>query len=99
MGMGYKEMECMTYYDLGLKIKGFRQQMAIQENWMRNIAYSAYSPHLGKKAKTLTVEKFWPVPEIDEKRRKEKKLTPERQKRVAGNIGDIMKKMAGNGKT
>lgn len=97
MGMGYREMECMTYYDVCLKVKGFQQQLAVQENWARNIAYSAYSPHLGKKAKTLTLEKFWPVPELDDRRKKIQKLTPERQQRVGDTIKELMRKT--NGKT
>ena len=96
MGMAPKEMECMTYYDLGLKVKGFNQHIARQEGWFRNVAYSAYSPHLGKKAKTLTLEKFWPVPELDKHHKKKKEMTPERIARV----GSLIKEMAGkNGKT
>lgn len=96
MGMGTKEMECITYYDLGLKVKGFKDHLALQESWMRNVAYSAYSPHLGKKAKTLTLEKFWPIPEVDSKKKKAQKMTPERRARVSNTIKELM---AGNGKT
>lgn len=90
MGMSPKEMECTTYYDIGIKVKGFREYMAARENWMRNVAYSAYSPHLGRKAKTLPVEKFWPIPEIDDKRKKANRLTPERRQRVGAAIKDII---------
>lgn len=97
MGMSVREMECMTYHDLMCKIKGFRTYSATLEHWHRIMAYSAYAPHLGRKAKTLTLEKFWPIPELDAKRKKDQKMTPERRARVGSVISDIMK--AGNGKT
>lgn len=60
--MSSKEFDCITFYDLDLKIEGFLNNERRQSEEGRFKAYTAYiAPHLDpKKLKGLTPQKFMP---------------------------------------
>lgn len=67
MGMTPKEYDCITFYDLQLKINGFRELQKRQDALFREVAYNAFfAPYQDpKKLRNLTREGFWRI--YDEK--------------------------------
>lgn len=62
-----KEYDCITFYDLQLKINGFRELQKRQDALFREVAYNAFfAPYQDpKKLRNLTREGFWRI--YDEK--------------------------------
>ena len=59
--MSVHEYECMTYYDLNLKIQGFADGQRKDEAIKRMMAYmSLIAPHAN--LKKLKFDKMWPSP-------------------------------------
>lgn len=63
MDMTPKEFDCITFYDLELKIKGHREAQKRQDALFREVAYNAFfAPYQDpKKLRHLSREGFWPI--------------------------------------
>lgn len=63
LGMSSKEYDCITYFDLELKIKGYNKKQDHTDFMLREIAYSAYiGSHIDPKSlKGVTRQKFLPL--------------------------------------
>lgn len=81
MGMSPKDYDCITYYDLQLKIRGHREAQKRQDALFREVAYNAFfAPYQDpKKLKTWTREKFWTIYSHGETN----EISPEKRKRLA----------------
>lgn len=85
--MNSKDYDCITYYDLELKIKGHREAQKRQDALFREVAYNAFfAPYQDpKKLKTWTREKFWSIYEQNTVA----EMSEERRVRIAGMIKKI----------
>lgn len=54
-----KEYDCMTYYDISLKIEGYQDKRNREDEVSRLIAFSAYVSANIKIKKGFTPQKFW----------------------------------------
>lgn len=63
MGMSSKEYDCITYFDLELRMTGHREYQKRQDALFREIAYNAFfAPYQDpKKLKNFKREQFWPI--------------------------------------
>lgn len=89
MNMTPKEFDCITFYDLELKIKGHREAQKRQDALFREVAYNAFfAPYQDpKKLRNMTREGFWPI--YGEKETKALIIDDAKKKRLA----DLIKKM------
>lgn len=90
MGMQPKEFDCITAYDLDLKLEGFYESFKSRREMDRFMAFSAYiAPCLDRKeVAKVTIEKFlpldWDIEKEDEKFEHKKEAFKQLLKQVNG---------------
>lgn len=92
IGMSSKEFDCITYFDLELKIKGYNKKIDHKDFMLREIAFSSYiGSHIDPKSlKGINRQKFLPL-------RFDKKTTPKITEERKNRLADLIKKVK-NGK-